>query len=98
MLADTILSPPQIHFITGTANIHLFQIFMYLFRDILKIRPNSYDYGAVHVLHFTSEMYVTAGAFDKQHIAWQYNFIKDDLEKAKQNRDKVPWIITTAHR
>ena len=58
----------------------------------------SYDYGFVHVIHFTTEFYFYPEYFSEKMIADQYNFIKNDLIKANKNRKNVPWLMTTGHR
>ncbi|CAE7368668.1 Acp7 [Symbiodinium sp. CCMP2592] len=48
----------------------------------------SFDYGGVHFLTFSTE----------HHLDMQLPFIKQDLEAASANRDKVPWIVVFAHK
>lgn len=58
----------------------------------------SYDYGFVHVIHFTSELYFYPQFFQEENIQRQFDFLKSDLEAANKNRNQVPWIVTNAHR
>ena len=64
----------------------------------------SFDYGLVHFVMMDSETYykfspegplsqVGAGPFGDQ-LGW----LKDDLQKANDNRKTTPWIISVAHR
>jgi len=64
----------------------------------------SFDYGMVHFVMMDSETdykfspegplsQVGAGPFGDQ-MGW----LKDDLQKANNNRKTTPWIIAVAHR
>ncbi len=70
------------------------------YSSVSKTNPYyySYDYGNVHVLHFTTELYFYPDQFSEQNIKDQFNWIQQDLKSASQNRDNVPWIVTTGHR
>ena len=58
----------------------------------------SYDYGFAHFLHFTTEFYYYPQFVSENRIADQFEFIKNDLKNAQENRKNVPWIIVTGHR
>jgi len=58
----------------------------------------SYDYGFVHVVHFNTEVYFYDWCWDDAARARQMEFLKEDLMKANQNREKVPWVVTLGHR
>ena len=58
----------------------------------------SYDYGFAHFLHFTTEFYYYPQFVSENRIADQYEFIKNDLKNAQENRKNIPWIIVTGHR
>jgi len=49
----------------------------------------SFDYGSVHVLHFSTEHDFYPGSE-------QYEFIRQDLEKV--DRTKTPWVVLGGHR
>lgn len=50
----------------------------------------SFDYGQVHMIHFSSEHNYQKGSE-------QYKFLEDDLKKARSNPN-IKWIIIGAHR
>merc|ERR1712045_815523 len=54
----------------------------------------SWDIGLVHFVAISTEIY-----FDYlDMIPVQWNWLKQDLEKANANRDNVPWIVVHGHR
>ncbi|XP_033735387.1 acid phosphatase type 7-like [Pecten maximus] len=55
----------------------------------------SFDMGPIHVISFSTE-YLFFLQFGFEQILNQYNWLKQDLEKA--NRTKTPWIMTMGHR
>jgi len=56
----------------------------------------SYDISYVHFVAFSSEVYFQD--YLNQSVVAQYNWLKQDLQKANANRAKTPWIIAYAHR
>ena len=70
------------------------------YSSVSKTNPYyySYDYGNVHVIHFTTELYYYPDQFSEQNIKDQYEWIQQDLKTASKNREQYPWIITTGHR
>uniref|UniRef100_A0A1I8AR97 Purple acid phosphatase n=1 Tax=Steinernema glaseri TaxID=37863 RepID=A0A1I8AR97_9BILA len=57
----------------------------------------SFDIGPAHIIGISSEFYFyTQYGWDQ--IANQWNWLLRNLEKAQRNRDKVPWIVTMAHK
>lgn len=57
----------------------------------------SWDIGLVHYVSMSTELFfgVTDGKVTKDSfIAW----LKNDLEAANKNRDKIPWIVVQGHR
>jgi len=51
----------------------------------------SIDYGNVHFTFMSTE-------HDYQPGSIQYNWLVNDLERANQNRNKIPWLILNGHR
>eukprot|EP00494_Astrolonche_serrata_P029559 UN29826 len=54
----------------------------------------SFEIGLVHFIAISSEIYFTYPDM----IETQYNWIKQDLEKAVKNRKNIPWIMVFGHR
>ena len=54
----------------------------------------SYNLPFVHVIHMDTEGEYNTAAMTEEQVQW----IKADLAKANQNRDKYPWIIALGHR
>eukprot|EP00615_Pteridomonas_danica_P006811 CAMPEP_0114337072 /NCGR_PEP_ID=MMETSP0101-20121206/6127_1 /TAXON_ID=38822 ORGANISM="Pteridomonas danica, Strain PT" /NCGR_SAMPLE_ID=MMETSP0101 /ASSEMBLY_ACC=CAM_ASM_000211 /LENGTH=422 /DNA_ID=CAMNT_0001469201 /DNA_START=149 /DNA_END=1417 /DNA_ORIENTATION=- len=54
----------------------------------------SYDNGLVHIVTLSSEILFHTPAL----IEDQNDWLKNDLAKANENRENVPWIIVHAHR
>ncbi|KAL3860473.1 hypothetical protein ACJMK2_010596 [Sinanodonta woodiana] len=55
----------------------------------------SIDIGNVHFLSYSSETFFTSNG---TYVNSQYEWIKQDLHVANQNRDKCPWVIAFGHR
>lgn len=57
----------------------------------------SFDYGVVHYIMIDTETYFYSDDDD-----WvkggQLNWLEEDLYKANQNRDNVPWIVVMGHK
>src|SRR6218665_4176438 len=58
----------------------------------------SLDIGPAHIVVFSNEFYYFYANYGWEQIAYQYEWLKNDLEKANKNRDKTPWIIVMGHR
>ncbi|CAD5224244.1 unnamed protein product [Bursaphelenchus okinawaensis] len=58
----------------------------------------SFDLGAVHYIGISTEVYGFFYEYGQDSVHTQYNWLKEDLRKANQNRDKVPFIVTWQHR
>lgn len=56
----------------------------------------SFDLGLIHFVAFDTEVYNYYS--DPGQIQRQLNWLEADLEKANQNRDKRPWIVSLAHK
>ncbi|TKR70396.1 hypothetical protein L596_022430 [Steinernema carpocapsae] len=57
----------------------------------------SFDIGEVHFIGFSTEFYFyTYYGWDQ--IKHQWDWLVEDLKKATENREKVPWIVTMGHR
>lgn len=57
----------------------------------------SFDMGPVHFIAFSTEFYYFLN-YGLKSVANQYNWLKEDLRKANENREQRPWIITFGHR
>ncbi|KAL4225576.1 hypothetical protein ACF0H5_016264 [Mactra antiquata] len=55
----------------------------------------SFDIGLVHFISYSTEVYFT---YMESSACEQFDWLKADLEKANQNRDKTPWVIAFGHR
>jgi len=55
----------------------------------------SVDVGPIHFIAFSTEHYFS---LEDPFVGLQYDWFVNDLIKANQNRDKVPWIIMYGHR
>jgi acid phosphatase type 7 len=64
--------------------------------NLPKINPNqtnlwfSFDYGQVHIVHFSSEHSYSLGS-------QQYDYLEEDLKNARNNPN-IEWIIVGVHR
>ena len=58
---------------------------------------HSFDIGPAHILMFSTEFYYYTG-FGWDQIPRQFEFLEEDLKRAKANRAERPWIIAMAHR
>lgn len=66
----------------------------------LSVKPSfrfSFEVGPVHFVVFSTEFYFYT-QYGYHQIENQYKWLISDLKKANLNREKVPWIITMAHR
>eukprot|EP00040_Diaphanoeca_grandis_P030384 m.179559 g.179559 ORF g.179559 m.179559 type:complete len:727 (-) comp31979_c1_seq1:166-2346(-) len=57
----------------------------------------SVDFGLVHLIALDFNVYYGDDPCGQPCMDAQLKFLKEDLEKANANRDKVPWIIAMAH-
>ncbi|KAI6176264.1 Purple acid phosphatase [Aphelenchoides bicaudatus] len=57
----------------------------------------SFDLGQVHFVSFSTEAYYEI-LNQKEQVQTQYNWLADDLKKANENRENVPWIVVLGHR
>ncbi|CAD5224999.1 unnamed protein product [Bursaphelenchus okinawaensis] len=58
----------------------------------------SFDLGHVHFVGFSTEFYFYYNEYGRDSIQTQWNWLVEDLKKANENRQNVPWIITMGHR
>merc|ERR1711871_1275820 len=64
----------------------------------------SYDTGLIHFVSYNTEAYfnMTGNGADSGDgndcVKTQYNWLKQDLARANDNRGAVPWIIVFGHR
>ena len=56
----------------------------------------SWDAGLVHYIALSTEAWFNPLQMGR--LAAQHKWLMEDLAKANQNRDKVPWIIAHGHR
>eukprot|EP01060_Flectonema_neradi_P028171 TRINITY_DN378_c0_g1_i5.p1 TRINITY_DN378_c0_g1~~TRINITY_DN378_c0_g1_i5.p1 ORF type:complete len:562 (+),score=143.07 TRINITY_DN378_c0_g1_i5:55-1686(+) len=57
----------------------------------------SWDHGLVHYVAISTEMWFGTGDLTAN-LLTMLEWLKDDLKKANENRDKFPWIIIHGHR
>ncbi|PIC14601.1 hypothetical protein B9Z55_026855 [Caenorhabditis nigoni] len=57
----------------------------------------SYDLGPAHFVVFSTEFYFNL-QWGYHQMKNQFEWLKEDLKKANENRKSVPWIITMGHR
>lgn len=58
----------------------------------------SFDMGPIHFVAFSTEVYYEPKQLNVESIVAQFNWLKEDLRKANQNRKDRPWIIVYGHR
>uniref|UniRef100_A0A914WR41 Purple acid phosphatase n=1 Tax=Plectus sambesii TaxID=2011161 RepID=A0A914WR41_9BILA len=58
----------------------------------------SFDMGPVHFVALSTEYYGFFYKYGLTPVFNQFKWLNDDLAKANQNRDNVPWILTYMHR
>ncbi|KAH7709543.1 Protein F18E2.1 b [Aphelenchoides avenae] len=58
----------------------------------------SFDLGPIHFVAVSTEYYGFFYEYGIGSIWAQYNWLKQDLKKADDNREKTPWIVSFQHR
>lgn len=59
----------------------------------------SWDDGLVHYVAISTELYSEPGSADTGvDVLSQHAWLKEDLSRANDNRQKVPWIVVHGHR
>jgi hypothetical protein len=58
----------------------------------------SFDMGLVHIVVYNTEVFFWPESYGIENMKLMYEWLEDDLKKANENRNQVPWVIALGHR
>jgi hypothetical protein len=58
----------------------------------------SFDMGLIHIVVYNSEVFFWPESYGVDQMQAMFEWLESDLQRARENRKQVPWVMAIAHR